>query len=80
MLMVIISTLRINTNKNWLKLNLLTIYWLEIKKPPENQVVNRWIVDPQGFEPQMTEPKSVVLPLHHGSVFDAAKLYKLFEI
>ena len=26
------------------------------------------IVDPQGFEPQMTEPKSVVLPLHHGSV------------
>ncbi len=25
-------------------------------------------VDPQGFEPQMTEPKSVVLPLHHGSV------------
>ncbi|GEM_PF-1771838 len=39
-----------------------------------------WLVDPQGFEPQMTEPKSVVLPLHHGSVFDAAKLYKLFEI
>lgn len=37
-------------------------------------------VDSQGFEPQMTEPKSVVLPLHHGSVFDAAKLYKLFEI
>ncbi len=27
-----------------------------------------WFVDPQGFEPQMTEPKSVVLPLHHGSV------------
>ncbi len=26
-------------------------------------------VDPQGFEPQMTEPKSVVLPLHHGSLF-----------
>jgi hypothetical protein len=25
-------------------------------------------VDSQGFEPQMTEPKSVVLPLHHGSV------------
>ena len=25
-------------------------------------------VDPQGFEPQMTEPKSVVLPLHHGSL------------
>jgi hypothetical protein len=31
-------------------------------------------VDPQGFEPQMTEPKSVVLPLHHGSVFNSAKL------
>ena len=35
-------------------------------------------VDPQGFEPQMTEPKSVVLPLHHGSVFLSAKLDNLF--
>lgn len=26
------------------------------------------MVDRQGFEPQMTEPKSVVLPLHHRSV------------
>ena len=26
-----------------------------------------WFVDSQGFEPQMTEPKSVVLPLHHVS-------------
>ena len=25
-------------------------------------------VDPPGFEPRQTEPKSVVLPLHHGSV------------
>lgn len=33
------------------------------------------MVDPQGFEPQMTEPKSVVLPLHHGSVrFSGANL------
>ena len=24
-------------------------------------------VDPQGFEPRQTEPKSGVLPLHHGS-------------
>ncbi len=27
------------------------------------------MVDSQGFEPQMTEPKSVVLPLHHESLF-----------
>ena len=26
-------------------------------------------VDPQGFEPQLTVPKTGVLPLHHGSVF-----------
>ena len=38
------------------------------QKRPENQSVILKIVDPQGFEPQMTEPKSVVLPLHHGSV------------
>ena len=25
-------------------------------------------VEPSGFEPKMTEPKSAVLPLHHGSV------------
>ena len=54
-------------------------YWLYIRKT-KTTLKKGWLVDPQGFEPQMTEPKSVVLPLHHGSVFDAAKLYKLFEI
>ncbi len=34
-------------------------------------------VDPQGFEPQMTEPKSVVLPLHHGSVFLYREIRKI---
>ena len=28
----------------------------------------RLIVEPPGFEPGMTEPKSAVLPLHHGSI------------
>lgn len=26
------------------------------------------IVDPQGLEPRQTDPETVVLPLHHGSV------------
>jgi len=26
-------------------------------------------VVPSGFEPEQTEPKSVVLPLHHGTLF-----------
>lgn len=26
------------------------------------------VVDPPGLEPRTTEPKSAVLPLHHGSV------------
>lgn len=35
-------------------------------------------VDPQGFEPRQTEPKSGVLPLHHGSLFlTGANLYDL---
>ncbi len=34
-------------------------------------------VDLPGFEPRLTEPKSVVLPLHHRSVvyFGTAKIY-----
>ena len=36
-------------------------------------------VDSQGFEPQMTEPKSVVLPLHHESLFVlVAQIYSFF--
>ena len=27
-----------------------------------------WFVDPQGFEPRMTVPKTGVLPLHYRSV------------
>ncbi len=37
-------------------------------------------VDSQGFEPQMTEPKSVVLPLHHESVFVlVVQIYSFFN-
>ena len=35
-------------------------------------------VDPPGFEPGQTEPKSVVLPLHHGSVKKRCKYTKFF--
>ncbi len=36
-------------------------------------------VDSQGFEPQMTEPKSVVLPLHHESLFVlVVQIYSFF--
>ena len=38
------------------------------KKPPDNQEVNSQFVDPQGFEPRQTVPKTGVLPLHHGSL------------
>ena len=38
-----------------------------------------WFVDSQGFEPQMTEPKSVVLPLHHESLFVlVVQIYSFF--
>ncbi len=37
-------------------------------------------VDSQGFEPQMTEPKSVVLPLHHESLFVlVVQIYSFFN-
>ncbi len=37
-------------------------------------------VDSQGFEPQMTEPKSVVLPLHHESLFVlVVQIYSFFH-
>lgn len=37
------------------------------------------IVDPQGFEPQMTAPKTVVLPLHHRSVLYCGANLQLFS-
>lgn len=39
------------------------------KNALKNQSVINKIVDPQGFEPQLTVPKTEVLPLHHGSFF-----------
>ena len=29
-----------------------------------------YCVEASGFEPEQTEPKSVVLPLHHASIYD----------
>ena len=42
-------------------------FWCKKKR---NNRIDRFSlnVDSQGFEPQMTEPKSVVLPLHHESI------------
>lgn len=34
-----------------------------------NKKNTKKVVDLWGFEPQLTEPKSAVLPLHHRSVF-----------
>ncbi len=38
------------------------------KKPPEDQMA---CVEISGFEPELAEPKSVVLPLHHTSIRSA---------
>lgn len=38
------------------------------KKPCKLSVYKAFKVDPLGLEPRMTVPKTVVLPLHHGSI------------
>ena len=47
---------------------LFNLQLLRLIKKTKTTLKKEWFVDSQGFEPQMTEPKSVVLPLHHGSV------------
>jgi hypothetical protein len=42
---------------------------LEEEQVSKNGDLSKWVV-PSGFEPEQTEPKSVVLPLHHGTLFD----------
>ena len=37
-----------------------------IQKNPDHD--QGFFVDPLGLEPRMTDPESVVLPLHHGSI------------
>ncbi len=37
-------------------------------------------VDPQGFEPRQTVPKTGVLPLHHGSALNCECKYNLILI
>ena len=58
------------------KVKIILVFWGEIwgeygiKK--RNPLINRGLqvlkVVPQGFEPQPAEPKSDVLPLHHGTI------------
>lgn len=39
-----------------------------------------WFVDPQGFEPRLTVPKTGVLPLHYRSVFILVmQIYRFFH-
>ena len=45
------------------------------KKPAEKRV---FAVVPEGLEPSMTGPESVVLPLHHGTKFRTAKIVFFF--
>ena len=46
--------------------------WGVLKKKNANNLLNRLlafiVVVPPGFEPRLTEPKSDVLPLHHGTI------------
>ncbi len=49
------------------------------EKPLENQVVFLLDVDPQGFEPRLTVPKTGVLPLHYRSaLFLVVQIYNFF--
>lgn len=42
-----------------------------------NKIETFKVVDPQGFEPRQTVPKTGVLPLHHGSpLFCDAKIQR----
>ena len=43
------------------------IYQIYNKNKKLSEIQRVLNVDPQGFEPRQTEPKSGVLPLHHGS-------------
>ena len=38
------------------------------------------LVDPPGFEPRQTVQKTVVLPLHHGSLLKLLQRYNFFFI
>ena len=38
-------------------------------KKTKTTLKKEWFVDPQGFEPRLTVPKTGVLPLHYRSVF-----------
>ena len=51
-------------------------------KKREQRYVVLFLVGLPGFEPRMTGPESVVLPLHHSPmfVFDGAKVEQYFEI
>ncbi len=40
----------------------------KINKKTKTILFKGWFVDPQGFEPRMTVPKTGVLPLHYRSV------------
>ena len=68
--------------------NIFTIIcWQIVGKVAKQKSANNWIstiyaltiVDPQGFEPQMTAPKTVVLPLHHRSVLYCGANLELFS-
>ena len=49
------------------------------KNTPDSSEVLRYFVEIRGFEPLQTEPKSVVLPLHHISI-PGAKIQNISEI
>ena len=62
----------------------------EIKTPVVNKNIHRWgnetniktnvVVDTSRFELKLTEPKSVVLPLHYVSIISYLSLYVFLTI
>lgn len=56
------------------------LWWVAKKRETALRFLSR--VGLPGFEPRMTGPESVVLPLHHSPIalFDGAKVEQYFEI
>ena len=60
--------------------SIFLFYFSKENKKTKTTLKKEWFVDSQGFEPQMTEPKSVVLPLHHESVCFSGANLQLFSL
>ena len=55
-------------NEKWWMRNFFTLWWMYKKKRLTRWVNLSFSVVSRGFEPRQTEPKPVVLPLHHETI------------